>query len=263
MLLFFRIQMFALILQSHAKREAHGTNGWTELQIVVKNRLEVGSRNLQIEWLDIIALKQDGSSRTVLTSRPRTIQAFSGKQAELRSHQMRRRRRFPQVLCVLLSTLCVSRGCLDEERIALLDIRASLLLGTETAGRKPASWWLHGGDCCSWEGVLCDSSTRRVSRLYLSSLVSGLHAPARCRTNLNSAAFSAFRGLQLLDFSMNYVTFQSWDGLVGLTKLRYLKLSNNCLNGSIPASLGKLVALEILHLQSTGVGGALPTSGPK
>uniref|UniRef100_A0A0D9X7T4 non-specific serine/threonine protein kinase n=1 Tax=Leersia perrieri TaxID=77586 RepID=A0A0D9X7T4_9ORYZ len=161
------------------------------------------------------------------------------------------------LLCVLISTFRVSYGCLDGERIALLDIRASLL-GTTTAGKLAS--WLKSDDCCTWEGVVCDNSTRRITHLYLSSLINGSQAQRPCQMGLNSDVFSAFHELQLLDFSMNYATFQNWDGLVGLTKLRYLKLNNNCLNSSIPASLGKLVYMEVLHLQFTGVGGVLPTS---
>lgn len=82
-----------------------------------------------------------------------------------------------------------------------------------------------------------------------------------CRADFNSTAFSAFPELQFLHFSKNYAIFQSWDGLAGLSKLRHLDLSYNCLqNISDQEPLGKLVSLEILHLEFTDMVGTLPAS---
>lgn len=114
------------------------------------------------------------------------------------------------LLCILLSIFCISYGCFEDERISLLDIRVSLSGTTADFAGMPASW-LRSDDCCLWEGVVCNNSTRRISHLNLSSL-NGLYAPDQCQMHLNSTAFSAFSDLQFLDFSMNYATFQSWDG---------------------------------------------------
>jgi hypothetical protein len=207
-------------------------------------------------------------------------------------------------LCVLLLVSRLSNGCSTEERTALLEISASLL-GTKYFAGMPPSWWLERDhDCCSWEGVECSNDTRRVvSRLQLSSLAGSPPENGLCRTGFNSTAFSAFPELQFLDFSMNYATFQSSDGmnasiyffymialvsfcvangthaaglwflsyvtngthdlpgLAGLSKLRHLDLSYNCLNANDSESLGKLYSLEVLHLEFTGMVGTLPASG--
>uniref|UniRef100_J3M207 non-specific serine/threonine protein kinase n=1 Tax=Oryza brachyantha TaxID=4533 RepID=J3M207_ORYBR len=161
----------------------------------------------------------------------------------------------------LLSTFGISYGCLDEERIPLLDIRASLLGTTATDDGKPPASWLRSDDCCAWEGVVCDSSTRRITHLYLASLIGGGdQAPSQCRMGLNSDAFSAFRELQLLDFSMNYGTFQSWDAFECLQNLRELDISSNRLNGSIPSSVFLLPHLEHLSLSQNLFDGNIPVT---
>ncbi|CAM0149080.1 unnamed protein product [Urochloa decumbens] len=149
----------------------------------------------------------------------------------------------------------VSDACFTEERIALLQISDSLR-GMSTMG------WLDTDDCCSWESVTCSNDTRRVSSLQLS--LNGVPPEPEsdpCSVKLNSTVFSAFPELQFLDFSMNHVLFQGSDGLVGLSKLRHLDLSYNCFDASFMESLGKLVSLEVLHLESTAMVGALPASG--
>ncbi|CAL5025110.1 unnamed protein product [Urochloa decumbens] len=177
-----------------------------------------------------------------------------------------RRRRFPEgsisrnlkmrlwqcVLPLVLAVPLVSDACFTEERIALLQIGDSLM-GTTAAG------WLDTDDCCSWGGVTCSNDTRRVTTLQL-SFNGDLPESELCSMKLNSTVFSAFPELQFLDFSMNRVLFQSSDGFVGLSKLRRLDLSYNCFKASYMESLGKLVTLEVLHLEFTTMVGALPDS---
>ncbi|CAL5014535.1 unnamed protein product [Urochloa decumbens] len=179
-----------------------------------------------------------------------------------------RRRRFPEgsisrklkmrlwqcALPLVLAVFLVSDACFTEERIALLQIGDSLR-GMSTMG------WLETDDCCSWESVTCSNDTRRVSSLQLSlNGVSPEPESELCRVKLNSTVFSAFPELQFLDFSMNHVLLKGSDGLVGLSKLRHLDLSYNCFDASFMESLGKLVSLEVLRLESTAMVGALPAS---
>jgi hypothetical protein len=58
-------------------------------------------------------------------------------------------------------------GCVVEERIALMRIRSLLV---EANSEVPASWG-RSDDCCSWERVTCNNSTR----------VSGLNLDYLCR----------------------------------------------------------------------------------
>ena len=114
-------------------------------------------------------------------------------------------------LCVLLLISRVSDACTVEERIALLEIRVSLLGSTAGFTNMPQSWQ-QSDDCCSWDGVACNNVTRHVSHLQLSFLDGVSPENGACRADFNSTAFSAFPELQFLDFSKNYAIFQSWDG---------------------------------------------------
>jgi hypothetical protein len=109
--------------------------------------------------------------------------------------------------------------------------------------------------------------------------------------NLTLTVFSLFRELELLDFSGNYACLQNFDGmyllfvvcmelkfcsssmfeyyseannssgLQGLSKLKYLNLSDNTFIGSIPGSVSKLVSLEVINLSRNNMSGALQNTG--
>uniref|UniRef100_A0ACD5V8T0 Uncharacterized protein n=1 Tax=Avena sativa TaxID=4498 RepID=A0ACD5V8T0_AVESA len=102
--------------------------------------------------------------------------------------------------------------------------------------------WGKSDDCCSWEGITCDNGTRRISRLKLSQIPFSDEY-----WNMSLAMFSPFRELQLLDFAWNSACLQNFEGLEGLSKLKYLDLSYNCLLEGIPGSVGKLISLEVIN----------------
>jgi hypothetical protein len=111
-------------------------------------------------------------------------------------------------------------GCAIEERIALMRIRSLLV---EANSEVPASWG-RSGDCCSWERVRCNSSTR-VSDLNLYSMYfpqsnSNTEGQATVKIedgcspwNLRLTIFSSFHELQLLDLSSNFACFQDFHGM--------------------------------------------------
>jgi hypothetical protein len=75
---------------------------------------------------------------------------------------------FLQVLTVLVITVSLQGwlplGCLEEERIALLQLKDSL---NYPNGTSLPSWRIAHANCCEWEGIRCNSSTGRVTELYL------------------------------------------------------------------------------------------------
>ena len=88
-------------------------------------------------------------------------------------------------------------GCLEEERIGLLEIKA--LDGFYL--RDP--WVDTNSNCCEWYGIECDNTTRRVIQL-------SLFARRDFRLGdwvLNASLFQPFKELQSLDLGDN--------GLVG------------------------------------------------
>ncbi|KAF7013474.1 hypothetical protein CFC21_027556 [Triticum aestivum] len=172
------------------------------------------------------------------------------------------------VLCVVHSMLPSSSGCFMEERAALMDISSWFM---SAHSEVPTSWG-HGDDCCSWKKITCDNITRRILRLDLSYLYQEI--PTRNSDgsmsikftevacwNLNLTIFSSFRELQLLDFSANFACLQNFDGLQGLSKLKYLNLSDNSFIGNIPESLSNLVSLEAINLKENNMSGALQNIG--
>jgi len=78
---------------------------------------------------------------------------------------------FLQVLTVLVMTVSMQgwlpRGCLEEERIALLHLKDSL---NYPNGTSLPSWRIAHANCCDWERITCNSSTGRVTVLLLGSV---------------------------------------------------------------------------------------------
>ncbi|KAF8692258.1 hypothetical protein HU200_039863 [Digitaria exilis] len=56
-------------------------------------------------------------------------------------------------------------GCVVEERTALMRIKSSMTMGPEIFPDAPPNSWGRDDNCCSWEGVTCNNSTR-VSALF-------------------------------------------------------------------------------------------------
>jgi len=95
---------------------------------------------------------------------------------------------------MMINAMLLSQGCLEEERIALLQIKTSFGENPNLKSSPVLSW---GKDalCCSWEGVTCsNSTTRRVVEIDLSY--------ARY-WYLNASIFLPFQELNVLDLSGN------------------------------------------------------------
>uniref|UniRef100_A0ACD5UUF4 Uncharacterized protein n=1 Tax=Avena sativa TaxID=4498 RepID=A0ACD5UUF4_AVESA len=151
------------------------------------------------------------------------------------------------IFLLLHSMLRLSSCCFVAERAALMDIQSSL--------GAPDSWGKDGDDCCSWEHVKCNYSTQRVSHLFFSDVC---WTTSKVSCFLNSTAFSALPELEYLDLSYCYQYLLSLEGLVGLSKLRYLDLSGAGLGGGFPQFIGEIVSLEVLALNDNNITGGLP-----
>jgi len=82
-------------------------------------------------------------------------------------------------------------GCLEEERIGLLEIQ-SLIDPNHLSLRD---WRLANGNCCEWDGIECDNTTRRVIQLSLF----GRRDWHLGDWVLNASLFQPFKELQSLD----------------------------------------------------------------
>jgi len=112
------------------------------------------------------------------------------------------------VLCVLQFMFHMAGGCAIEERIALMRIRSSLV---EANSEQVLASWGRSDDCCSWERVRCNNSTR-VSGLNLDSVYVYQTCVRDPCWNLNLTIFSSFHELQQLDLSWNSALLQNFNG---------------------------------------------------
>nr|XP_034887672.1 receptor-like protein 13 [Populus alba] len=144
-------------------------------------------------------------------------------------------------------------GCLEEEGIGLLEIKALIDPNSIYMG----DWVEYSSNCCEWSGIECDNTTGRVIRLSLQ------HARDQRLGDwvLNASLFLPFKELQSLDLGYN--------GLVGCSenegfevlpsKLEVLDLSENrfnddkgilsCFNG-----FSSLKSLDLSYNEVTGSG---------
>ncbi|KAL3747763.1 hypothetical protein ACJRO7_016553 [Eucalyptus globulus] len=159
-----------------------------------------------------------------------------------------------------------SMGCLEEERNALLNIKAAFnrscaLSWRNSHGFYDLSWGNSHGDCCGWQPVKCDNTTSRVTQLYL-------HGAAQCRRLIlsrwlgweieesrpwviDTTLFLPLEELQVLDLSVN--SLSDLNGTLHLKKLKRLDLSSNYLQ-RVP-SLYKQTSMEAQNLSSSQLEG--------
>jgi hypothetical protein len=114
------------------------------------------------------------------------------------------------LLCILQLMFYMACSCIVEERIALMRVRSSFV---EANSEFPESWG-QSDDCCSWEGVGCNSDSR-VSDLNLECKyipLSDSDDEGGCIWNMNLTMFSPFHELQLLELSQNSAYLKSFEG---------------------------------------------------
>uniref|UniRef100_A0A3N7FTM6 Leucine-rich repeat-containing N-terminal plant-type domain-containing protein n=1 Tax=Populus trichocarpa TaxID=3694 RepID=A0A3N7FTM6_POPTR len=162
-------------------------------------------------------------------------------------------------------------GCLEEERIGLLEIKP--LIDPNSIYMR--DWVEYSSNCCEWPRIECDNTTRRVIRLSLfeardqslgwvlnaslflpfkelQSLDLGYNGLVGCSENQGFEVLSSkLRKLEVLDLSLN--RFNNDKGILscfnGLSALKSLDLSANQLTGSgLKVLSSRLKRLENLDL---------------
>ncbi|KAF3457757.1 hypothetical protein FNV43_RR02416 [Rhamnella rubrinervis] len=105
-------------------------------------------------------------------------------------------------------------------------------------------FWKKEKDCCSWDGVACNTETGKVVGLDLAN--SWLEGPLRS----NSSLFK-LHGLQRINLSFNNFSFSIIPSeFAQLSRLTYLNLSFSMFSGHIPSEISFLTHLASLDLSS-------------
>ncbi|KAM7266749.1 hypothetical protein ACFE04_004646 [Oxalis oulophora] len=155
------------------------------------------------------------------------------------------------MLVIVLSEFKCSNGCLDHERNALLQLRTvfdspdNLLDWVEESKHNNTT---SESDCCKWNRVFCDNTTKNVIKLDLDGTKNwGLE-----KWYLNLTMLLPFAKLQTLDLSYNslegIVTDKGFDSRSRFTNLERLCLSNNNFNNNTLSFLKALPSLKTLSL---------------
>lgn len=98
---------------------------------------------------------------------------------------------------------------------------------------------------CSWPGVGCD--IQQVYILNLTITGAGLTGPVA------ENSLGKLMNLEFLDLDDNFITELASD-IWGLSKLKYLSLSNNNLSGALSNNIGNFGALSRLDLTEQAIG---------
>ncbi|XP_057987795.1 putative receptor-like protein 8 isoform X3 [Hevea brasiliensis] len=153
------------------------------------------------------------------------------------------------VIASLLEGWWSCDGCLDDERNALLQLKASFNNPLEIS---LSSWGIYTDDCCKWENNHCNSTTGRVSQLTIWS--NGWYLTD---WYFNASLFLPFQeltSLSLLHSFIDCVENEGFERLESLNKLEFLDLDRSWFNNmSILSSIGHLSSLKSLSLAYIGL----------
>ncbi|KAJ4846655.1 hypothetical protein Tsubulata_019890 [Turnera subulata] len=161
------------------------------------------------------------------------------------------------VILVLLNGGCYCCcGCLEQERTALLEIKAWINHPNGSA----LEFWVKSldADCCEWMGVTCRTTKGQVTKISLGDL--------RAYWDwgylyMNASLFAPFKELKSLDLSVsNLHGSLACEGWSELKNLEELDLSYNELDGVLPPCLSNLSSLQVMDLSYNHFGGNIASS---
>ncbi|KAI9401095.1 hypothetical protein POPTR_001G064600v4 [Populus trichocarpa] len=176
---------------------------------------------------------------------------------------------FLQVFTVLVITVSLQgwlpRGCLEEERIALLHLKDSL---NYPNGTSLPSWRIAHANCCDWEHITCNSSTdwylnaslflpfQQLNGVYLYG-----NRIAGWVENKGGYELSRLSNLEILDFESNRFDNSILSFVKEFSSLKALYLGHNRLEGIIDLK-ESLSSLEALSLGGNNINKLVASRGP-
>ncbi|XP_052291443.1 receptor-like protein 20 isoform X1 [Citrus sinensis] len=172
----------------------------------------------------------------------------------------------PVLICLQLLLLyfqCSAKLCSHDQSSALLQFKQLFSFEQHSSSdcdevyqqsRPKMMSWKEDADCCSWDGVTCDTVAGHVIGLDLSC--SWLHG--NIPSNSSLFFLPHIRKLNLAFNDFNYSEISS--GFSQLRSLTLLNLSSSNFMGSIPASIGNITQLSYLDLSYNNFNGHIPSS---
>ena len=112
---------------------------------------------------------------------------------------------WPVVLVLVHFGMNGCLGCWEQERIALLQFKASIINYTNEYYFPHWDLGNKESDCCEWERVKCNLTTGHVIQLTLNSTMSYLSRESGGGWYFNASLFLPFKDLQYLNLSENYI----------------------------------------------------------
>ncbi|KAF8019001.1 hypothetical protein BT93_H3777 [Corymbia citriodora subsp. variegata] len=155
-----------------------------------------------------------------------------------------------------ITCLCGSHGCREEERIALLALKAAFDL--------PSWSWGSNSNCCSWEPIECNPTTGRVTELMISGLRPFYFGLKTWYLNASLLLpFEELKSLYLFDNSLRGWIAPEEPNLLSsrLSKLEVLDLTGNSLDNSILPILSTIPTLRRVSLLGNNLSGTLHVNG--
>ncbi|KAG5380084.1 hypothetical protein IGI04_027926 [Brassica rapa subsp. trilocularis] len=167
---------------------------------------------------------------------------------------------------LVLGQLHGYNGCVEKERKALLELEKYIISITiEEYSDYALPTWTYNtkSDCCRWEGVKCNRTSKRVTEIAFGTL------SLKENSLLNLSLLYPFEDIRSLNLSRNDYYYNQFSGLFDdvegyktlrkLRKLESMDLSRNRFNNSIFPFLNSAISLKTLFLGDNNFyGGPLP-----
>lgn len=165
---------------------------------------------------------------------------------------------------IFISLIPPSFCCPVDQKQALLQFKSHIFKASISNSSADSSlfgldsWNSTNPDCCTWDRVVCDSSSRAVIARHLDSINPQLFLEPKLLSPEVLTPLFHIRTLILLDISFNTITGEvPGDGFWNLTKLVHLDMMQNSFHGSIPPRLFRLRFLQYLDLSGNSLDGIL------
>ncbi|GLT65090.1 hypothetical protein SLA2020_375420 [Shorea laevis] len=153
------------------------------------------------------------------------------------------------------------QGCLEQERIALLQLKSFF---NDPWDLRNWGKGKENSDCCRWERVECNRSSGRVIKLHLNYTLSSWSSS---NFYLNTSLFLPFEELKSLSLAGNRIAGcienEDFHRLSKLSTLEFLDLNNNDFNNTSLLSLSDLSSLKSLNLAANSFQVSKHTNGFK